>query len=103
MFKELEAVILTHDIEAHGLMKGAVGVIVDVHAEGEAYEVEFVDTTSGRTLALLTLISEDLRSLESRTTLTWESTFPLWGELESEYSNIERKSQAKTEQYYQYI
>lgn len=70
MFKELETVILTHDIKTHGLIEGAVGVIVDVHGEGEAYEVEFVDIVSGRTIALLTLTSADIRSVASSETFS---------------------------------
>lgn len=62
MFKELETVILTHDIEAYGLKKGTMGAVVGVHGEGEAYEVEFVDSSTGRTIALLTLKSGDIRS-----------------------------------------
>ncbi len=99
MFKELETIVLKHDIAAYGLKEGTVGAIVDVHGEGEAYEVEFIDTTSGRTIALLTLTAEDLKPLESSVTITWESTLPLWSEIESEYVHIKSKSKAKTEEY----
>lgn len=65
MFEELETVILTHDIEAYDLKEGAMGAIVHVHESGKTYEVEFVGTVSGRTIALLTLSSADIRSVAS--------------------------------------
>lgn len=62
-FNELETIILTHDILGHGLNKGDTGTIVEVYNNGEAYEVEFIDAVNGRTIALLTLTSGDIRSV----------------------------------------
>ncbi len=60
MFKELDTVKLTHDITEHGLKKGDMGAVVTVYNNSESYEVEFV-APDGRTIALLTLDSADLR------------------------------------------
>ena len=51
---ELDAVALTCDLPAHGLMRGDVGTAVLVHGKGKAFEVEFVGY-DGHTVALLTL------------------------------------------------
>lgn len=68
MFNELDTVVLTHDIEKYGLKRGDIGVVVNVYGNGEAAEVEFV-TATGRTVALLTLKSSDVRSVESNDVL----------------------------------
>lgn len=62
-FKELETVILTHDIKEHGLRKGDMGAVVNVYDRGRAAEVEFV-TATGRTVALITLTSSDVRDVK---------------------------------------
>ena len=51
-FKDLETVILTHDIKEHGLRKGDMGAVVNVYDGGKAAEVEFV-TATGKTVALI--------------------------------------------------
>jgi Domain of unknown function (DUF4926) len=61
MFKLLETVALTHDIPAAGLRRGDIGAIVELLAS-DAMEVEFV-AASGRTQALLTLGSVDVRQV----------------------------------------
>jgi len=61
MFKLLDTVALTHDVPDAGLCSGDLGVIVEVLAP-DAFEVEFV-AASGRTQALLTLRSADVRAL----------------------------------------
>ncbi len=61
MFKLLDTVALTHDIPAAGLRRGDLGAIVEVLAS-DAMEVEFV-AASGRTQALLTLGSTDVRQV----------------------------------------
>lgn len=61
-FKELETIILKHDIKKHGLRKGDMGAVVNVYAGGKAAEVEFV-TATGRTVALVTLESKDVRDI----------------------------------------
>ncbi len=62
-FKELETVILTHDIKKHGLREGDMGAVVYVYDGGKAAEVEFV-TATGKTVALLTLTSPDVRDIK---------------------------------------
>ena len=63
MFKELEVVELTHDIKKYKLKKGDAGTVVLVYREGKAYEIEFVNT-EGKTVALLTLNPDDVRSIK---------------------------------------
>jgi hypothetical protein len=65
MIKELDAVVLTHDIGEHGLKKGDIGAVVHCYAEGAAFEVEFV-TAEGRTVAVLTLSPDDIRSMSNK-------------------------------------
>ena len=43
MLKEHDVVALTDDLPAEGLRRGDVGAIVHCYANGEAFEVEFVD------------------------------------------------------------
>lgn len=57
----LDVVVLTHDLPAHGLRAGDLGAVVDVYAP-DTVEVEFV-AASGRTQALVTLHSDDLRAV----------------------------------------
>ncbi len=66
--KELDTIVLTHDIEDYGLKKGDMGAIVQVYKEGEAFEVEFV-TAEGKTVALLTLKPTDIRKVGKNTIL----------------------------------
>lgn len=58
-FMELERVVLERDFPEHGLRKGDVGTVVDVH-NPDAALVEFVLPT-GDTLALLDLTTKDVR------------------------------------------
>jgi hypothetical protein len=55
----LDTVVLTHDLPTHHLCTGDLGAVVEVY-EPDGIEVEFV-TASGRTGALVTLRSEDVR------------------------------------------
>jgi hypothetical protein len=58
--RELELVVLLHDITDHGLKEGDVGCVVLCYANATAYEVEFM-TAVGKTVAVLTLTSDDVR------------------------------------------
>ena len=60
-FKALETVVLTRDLPEHDLCAGDLGAIVEVYGPDEI-EVEFV-TASGRTNALVTLNSTDVRAI----------------------------------------
>ena len=62
MIREHDNVVLTHDIEEHGLENGDVGVAVHCYADARAFEVEFM-TKEGHTAAVLTLTEEDIRSM----------------------------------------
>jgi hypothetical protein len=61
MYKLLDTVVLDRDIPEHGLRRGDLGAVVDVH-EPDGLEVEFV-LASGRTQALLTLNAQDVRAV----------------------------------------
>lgn len=65
MIRELDTVVLTHDIPEHGLKKGDVGAVVHCYADGAAWEVEFV-AAEGTTLAVLTLSVTDIRLMGNR-------------------------------------
>ena len=60
-FQELETVVLDRDLPEHGLRRGDLGAIVQVY-EPDHYEVEFV-TAAGRTQAVVTLGTADLRAV----------------------------------------
>ena len=65
MIRELDTIVLTHDIEEHDLMRGDVGTVVHCYHDGAAFEVEFV-TAEGKTLALLTFTEADIRPMNKR-------------------------------------
>ncbi len=60
MIKELDQVVLTAAIPEEGLVPGDVGTVVHVHANGEAYEVEFM-TLEGETVAVATVEASQVR------------------------------------------
>lgn len=74
-FRELDTVVLSHDLAESGLRAGDLGAIVHVHAQ-DAFEVEFV-TASGRTQALLTLSPADIRPVSDNDLLAVRRTGPL--------------------------
>jgi len=65
MIQELDTVVLTRDVDEHGLKRGDVGAVVHCYGDGAAFEVEFV-TAEGRTVAVLTLNERDIRPLGER-------------------------------------
>ncbi len=65
MIRELDTVVLTHDIDEYGLKKGDIGAIVHCYSDGNAFEVEFV-TAEGRTIAVFTLTSSDIRLMNNK-------------------------------------
>lgn len=65
MMHELDLVVLTHPVVAHGLVAGDIGTIVHAYQDGAAYEVEFV-TAEGMTVAALTLTSGEIRPRAAR-------------------------------------
>lgn len=68
MIRELDTVVLTHDIAKHGLKQGDIGAVVHCYGDEATFEVEFV-TTDGRTIALLTLNRADVRPIGGREVL----------------------------------
>ena len=68
MYKELDTIVFTHDIEEFSLKQGDIGTIVHCYKDNKAFEAEFV-TADGRTIALLTLKPEEIRSLRKREVL----------------------------------
>ena len=62
MFKELDTVVLTHDIDKYGLEKGDIGAIVHTYSEGKALEVEIVKA-DGSSVATLTLEPKEVRNI----------------------------------------
>ena len=58
-YRPLDTVVLEHDLPAHSLKRGDLGAVVHVY-EPDGLEVEFV-TASGKTGALLTLKTSDVR------------------------------------------
>ena len=63
-FAQLDTVVLRRDMPEHGLRAGDLGAVVEVYGQ-DGLEDEFVQA-SGRTKALVTLRSRDLRSVTQR-------------------------------------
>jgi hypothetical protein len=63
MIKELDLVVLTHDIKEYGLKSGDVGTVVHCYEDKVGFEVEFV-TAEGKTVAVLTLTTTDVRPFD---------------------------------------
>jgi hypothetical protein len=62
MIKEHDCVVLTKDLPEEELVAGDIGTVVHIHDGGEGYEVEFM-TLQGETVAIVTLLSSQLRAL----------------------------------------
>lgn len=71
MIKLLDTVVLEKDIPEHDLKKGDLGAIVDIY-EPDGLEVEFV-MGSGKTKALITLKTSDVRSMSETDILSVRS------------------------------
>ena len=61
MIKELDTIVLTHDIIEHHLQQGDVGAVVHCYS-ADGFEVKFV-TGGGNTAAVLTLTGGDIRPI----------------------------------------
>jgi hypothetical protein len=62
---EHDCVVLTADFPGKGLETGDVGTVIHIHKGWAAYEVEFT-TLDGRTLAVATVESKNLRPVSGR-------------------------------------
>ena len=71
MYTLLDTVVLARDLPERGLRAGDVGAIVEIY-DSDAFEVEFV-TAVGRTQALVTLRSGDVREVGDRDLLAVRS------------------------------
>ena len=74
--KELDLVVLIHDIEEHGLKTGDVGTVVHCYDDKAGFEVEFV-TAEGKTVAVLTLTNKDIRPFDNAEILHTREVTPL--------------------------
>ena len=70
-YKELDTIVLRRDLPKQGLRSGDLGAVVQVYGD-DAIEVEFV-TASGRTQALVTLNTQDVRSVSDEDLLSVRS------------------------------
>jgi Domain of unknown function (DUF4926) len=55
-----EVVLVTDKYASEGALKGMIGYVIETYEDG-CYEVEFSDSTTGVTLALLSVTPEDIR------------------------------------------
>ncbi|CAN5616396.1 DUF4926 domain-containing protein [soil metagenome] len=60
--KLFDTVALLEDLPEENLWRGQVGAVVEVYNDGEAFEVEFVDT-NGKTYGMLALRPEQIMIL----------------------------------------
>jgi hypothetical protein len=65
MLNEHSRVVLTVTLPSLGLEPGDVGVIVHIHGDGSAYEVEFM-TLDGETVGVETVNAGNLRPVGER-------------------------------------
>jgi Domain of unknown function (DUF4926) len=70
-YKLLDTVVLDRDLPEHGLRAGDLGAVVQVY-EPDGLEVEFV-TAAGKTQALITLKSNDVRAVQESDLITVRS------------------------------
>ena len=71
--KMLDVVALTVDLPEYDLWRGQVGTVVEILANGEAFEVEFSDR-SGRTYESLGLLPEQVMVLHFEPTISNKNT-----------------------------
>ena len=62
MIKELDTVVLKHDIKEKGLVSGDMGVVVHTYPDKDAFEIEF-SNGEGKAVAVLTLKHDELRTV----------------------------------------
>jgi hypothetical protein len=60
--KLFDSVAMLEDLPEENLWRGQIGAVVEIYNDGEAFEVEFVDT-NGRTYELLALRAEQVMLL----------------------------------------
>jgi hypothetical protein len=65
MIKEHDCVVLTKNLPEEHLEAGDIGTVVHIHGGGAGYEVEFM-TLTGETVAIVTLLADQVRPLNRR-------------------------------------
>jgi len=65
MIKELDTVVLKRNVPEYGLEVGDIGAVVHTYENNKALEVEFV-TGEGDTVAVVTLVSDDVRAMKEK-------------------------------------
>ena len=65
IIREHRRAVLACDLPEHGLKAGDVGVVVDVHAGGAGYTLEFM-TLDGETIDVVTLRAQQVRPVRRR-------------------------------------
>ncbi len=73
-YQLLDTVVLDRDLPQYELRKGDVGAVVEVY-DTEALEVEFV-RASGRTQAVVTLATDDVRPVRDSDQIAVRSVGP---------------------------
>lgn len=76
MIRELDAVVLTRDLDTYELKRGDVGAVVHCYADGRTFEVEFV-SGEGRTIAVATLTEADIRPMRREEILHMRALTPV--------------------------
>ena len=65
MIKEYNEIVLLVDKPEKGLMRGDVGIVVEIYDNHEGYEVEFM-TKGGKTVAVVTLEAHEVRPIGNK-------------------------------------
>lgn len=65
MIQEHDCIVLTSDLPDEDLQTGDVGVVVHIHRDGAAFEVEFI-TLTGQPVAVATVLTSQCRSVGCR-------------------------------------
>ena len=63
--KEYNEIVLLVDKPESGLMRGDVGIVVEIYDNHQDYEVEFM-TKKGKTVAVITLESNEVRPIRNK-------------------------------------
>jgi Domain of unknown function (DUF4926) len=65
MIKEYNEIVLLADKPDKGLLKGDVGIVIEIYDNHEGYEVEFI-TKEGKTVAVVTLDANEVRPIGNK-------------------------------------
>ena len=79
--KLLDIVALTQDVPEHNLKRGEVGTVVEILANGEAYEVEFSDD-NGQMYKCLSFPASQLKVIHQERIKMWRNRCTATGNLD---------------------